>query len=198
VILYIHGFNSSPQSFKATKTAEYFADHFPKVQVLIPKVPCYPLAAVNEIDQLIATTIQNSSKNGQTQIKGIIGSSLGGYLGNYFAEKYQLKLVLINPAVKPYELLVDFLGWQQNPYTKERYELTDAHIDELKMIDTPQLKFVQNYWLLQQTGDEVLDYTQAVHKYALCKQTVIAGGDHSFQGFEQYLPQIAEFFGYKS
>ena len=194
MILYIHGFNSSPQSVKAEKTAEYFAAHFPKEQVLIPKVPCYPLAAIDALDELIVKHLENDSQ----AIKGIIGSSLGGYLGRYFAQKYQLKLVLINPAVRPYELLVDYLGWQQNPYTNERYELTCEHIDELKMIDTPQVERPQDYWLLQQTGDEVLDYTQAVDKYVQCKQTVIEGGDHSFQGFEQFLPQIAQFFGFNS
>ncbi|MCV5960180.1 esterase YqiA, partial [Escherichia coli] len=46
---------------------------------------------------------------------------------------------------------------------------------------------------LQQTEDEVLDYRQAVDKFAKAKQTVEQGGDHSFVGFERYPAQIIEF-----
>ena len=186
MILYIHGFNSSPKSLKAQQTAQYFAQHFPQINVLIPNVPCYPLEALNFLQELFL-------KN-QKFIKGIVGSSLGGYLASYLVEKYSVKSVLINPAVYPYELLEDLLGWQTNPYTNERFQLTRQHMDELKSFDTPIIQRQDQYWLLQQMGDEVLDYTQAVAKYQNCKQTVELGGDHGFQGYERFLPQIAAFF----
>ena len=110
-------------------------------------------------------------------------------------EKYSVKSVLINPAARPFELLKDYLGEQTNPYTQQRYHLQPQHMDELMAIDTPCISRHSHYLLLQQKGDEVLDYRQAVNKYAGCKQTVEAGGDHSFQGFERFLPQIVQFFG---
>lgn len=153
--------------------------------MLVPKVPSYPQQAFEFVEQLFIKH--------QTQITGIMGSSLGGYIASYLTEKYQVKSLLINPAVRPYELLADFLGKQTNPYTNETYELTEGHIGELKRFDTPTIKHPQYYWLLQQKGDEVLDYTQAVAKYKSCRQNVEEGGDHSFQGFERYLPSIAAF-----
>lgn len=190
MILYIHGFNSSPQSFKAQQTVEYFAKHHSDIDVLVPKVPSYPQQAFELVEQLFVEH--------QTQICGMMGSSLGGYIASYLTEKYQVKSLLINPAVRPYELLADFLGPQTNPYTNETYELTQGHIGELKRFDTPKIKHHQYYWLLQQQGDEVLDYTQAVAKYQGCRQNIEEGGDHSFQGFERYLPSIAEFLLAKS
>ena len=186
MILYIHGFNSSPQSIKAQQTLAFFQQKFPEINVIIPQIPCYPQPAINLLEDIIV-------KN-QKVIKGVIGSSLGGYLASYFVEKYSVKSVIVNPAVRPYELLGDIQGVQTNPYTKEQFELTAAHMEVLKSIDTPSLTRHDNYWLLQQEGDEVLDFTQAVTKYAGCKQTVEPGGDHRFVGFERFLPGIAEFF----
>ena len=103
--------------------------------------------------------------------------------------------MLVNPAVKPYELLLDYLGEQENPYTHERYTLEHRHIDELKALDVETLNNPSDFWLLQQTEDEVLDYRQAVAKFALSKQTVEQGGDHSFIDFERYPQPIIEFLG---
>lgn len=83
--------------------------------------------------------------------------------------------MLVNPAVKPYELLADFLGPQTNPYTQEEYVLEANHMDELKALDVDEIKQPSDFWLLQQEEDEVLDYRQAVERYQGAKQTVEAG-----------------------
>jgi predicted esterase YcpF (UPF0227 family) len=71
--------------------------------------------------------------------------------------------------------------------------LESVHIDELKALDTPIIKQAKDFWLLQQTEDEVLDYRQAVEKFLGAKQTVEEGGDHSFVNFERYPQQIIKF-----
>jgi hypothetical protein len=48
-----------------------------------------------------------------------------------------------------------------------------------------------------QTGDEVLDYQQAVEKYQYCRLLVQEGGDHSFIDFDKSLPTICEFFQFE-
>ena len=53
----------------------------------------------------------------------------------------------------------------------------------------------QRYLLLIETGDEVLDYREAVEKYRGARQIVIEGGDHSLQSFPQHIPLILEFAG---
>ncbi|OIN29237.1 esterase YqiA [Vibrio barjaei] len=186
LLLYIHGFNSSPLSVKAQVIVEYCQKHRPDIKVLVPQMPCFPQQAAELLKQLIER-YQNDY-----QI-ALVGSSLGGYLSTWLNAHYGLKAVLVNPAVKPYELLLDFLGEQENPYTQERYTLEHKHIDELKRLDVPVLKKPDDFWLLQQEGDEVLDYRQAVAKYQHSKLTVEADGDHSFIGFERYPERIIEF-----
>ena len=126
---------------------------------------------------------------------GLVGSSLGGYISTWLNDRYQLPAVLVNPAVKPYELLQDYLGEQENPYTGERYLLEPKHMDELRQMDVAKLRHPEQLWLLQQEGDEVLDYRQAVEKYSACRQTVEPEGDHSFVGFDRYPEQIIQFLG---
>ncbi len=46
-----------------------------------------------------------------------------------------------------------------------------------------------------QTGDEVLDYREAVAKYAKARQIVIEGGDHNLKSFPEHIALILEFAG---
>jgi predicted esterase YcpF (UPF0227 family) len=50
----------------------------------------------------------------------------------------------------------------------------------------------ERYWLLAETGDEVLDYRDAVAFYAGARQDVRPGGDHSLQGFGGFMPAIVD------
>lgn len=186
LLLYIHGFNSSPLSHKANVMKAYCAQHRPDIKVVVPQLPCFPQQASKLLLDLV------NQHQGDYQI-GLVGSSLGGYMSMWLNAQFGFKAVLVNPAVKPYELLLDFLGEQENPYTDERYTLEAHHVDELRALDVPHLANPSDFWLLQQTEDEVLDYRQAVEKFALAKQTVEQGGDHSFVDFERYPKQIVEF-----
>lgn len=186
LLLYIHGFNSSPLSLKANVMREYCEQHRPDIKVVIPRLPCFPEQAAQHLLDIV-----NQYKD-DYQI-GLVGSSLGGYLSMWLNAQFGLKAAVVNPAVKPYELLNDYLGEQENPYTNERYVLETQHIDQLKQLDTPVIKIPSDFWLLQQTEDEVLDYRQAVAHFAGAKQTVEQGGDHSFVDFERYPAQIIEF-----
>ncbi|PCI56462.1 MAG: esterase YqiA [Gammaproteobacteria bacterium] len=190
-ILYIHGFNSSPLSLKAEQTRHYLREYFPQVHFYCPQLVSNPKGAINQLEQIIQSSHTNSSWS-------LIGSSLGGYFAAYLSEKYNVTSVLVNPAIKPFELLKDYIGEQLNPYTEEVYQVTKAHMVDLKAIESKapsfDMKQKNNYLVMVQTDDEVLNYQQAVEKYQHCRLVVEQGGDHSFVDFEQHLPAIADFF----
>lgn len=116
LLLYIHGFNSSPKSQKATILTQYCRIHHPDIKVVTPRLPVFPVEAVKYLSSLI------EQYQHDYQI-GLVGSSLGGYMSLWLNALFHLKTVLVNPAVRPYELLTDYLGEQENPYTHERYFL---------------------------------------------------------------------------
>jgi len=188
-VLYIHGFNSSPSSMKAELTRTYFANNYPEINFHCPQVACSPNVAIAQLEGIMKQAPDSNWL--------VIGSSLGGFFATFLAEKYQLKAALINPAVKPFELMQDYLGEQVNPYTQERYNIEAEHVTELKMLEQHDIS-KNNYLVMVQTGDEVLDYQQAVEKYRHCQLVIEQGGDHSFVNYENILPKIALFFNLQS
>ena len=118
---------------------------------------------------------------------------MGGYLSTYLIEKFGGKAVLVNPAVRPYELLQNYLGEHVNPYTNEGFTIVPSDIEVLKQLDTARLNNPKAYRVMLQTDDETLDYRQAEQKYAHSHLIVEQGGDHSFIDYSRHLPDIAEF-----
>ncbi len=186
LLIYIHGFNSSPLSQKASEIKSYCEEHRQDIKVIIPQLPCYPEQAKQTLLDLV------DAHKDDHQI-GLVGSSLGGYFCIWLNALYGFRAVVINPAVKPYELLNDYLGEQVNPYTNERYVLKHEHVEQLRALDVPKIKHPSDFWLLQQKGDEVLDYRQAEAKFIDARTSIEEGGDHSFVNFSRYSDQIVEF-----
>lgn len=185
MILYLHGFTSGPQSRKAQLLGERAAAR--GLGFACPQLPHSPGAAIALADGMI------QEKVGAGDTVALVGSSLGGYYATYLAEKHGLRAVLVNPAVVAHLALEKFVGPQQNLYSGERFEFTRDHIAELRELEVPRISRPENFWLLVETGDEVLDYRQAVARYAGARQTVLAGGDHSFTRWPDVLDPILEF-----
>jgi len=186
-LLYIHGFLSSPLSAKAGLTQAWLREHHPDWRYECPALSSYPAQA--------RLTLEHTCADLRGDAVYLIGSSLGGFWATYLAELYGFPAVVVNPAVQPQRRFVDLVGQPlRNYHTAETYTLSQADLDELETCEPKILRNTDLYWLMVQTADEVLDYRLAVKRYWGCRQTVEHGGNHTFEGFENWLPEIVEFF----
>ena len=185
MILYLHGFTSGPQSNKAQALGGRMRQRGLGERFVCPQLPASPREAIALATRLIA-------RHGVTTV---VGSSLGGYYATWLAETFDLKAVLVNPAVVAHLSLKDFVGPQRWLYSGESFEFALDHIEELRAIDVPVLGKPQRFWLLVEEGDETLDYRHAVSRYAGARQTVLPGGDHSFTRWDEYLDPVIAFAG---
>lgn len=182
--VYVHGFNSSPKSYKAQQVLDCFCQQGAEQQLSVPELSHYPAEAIEQLQ----TLVQAAGK------VLLIGSSLGGFYATWLAERYaNARAVLVNPAVAPHRLLINMLGETQNYYTGQRYELTHQHMTELEALYSAQVSHPERLLLLQQQGDETLDYRDAVGYYKASGQIVQPGGSHAFDDFETMLPLIMDF-----
>lgn len=185
MIVYLHGFNSSPLSSKARQLGEYLAQLGREDEYYCPALSNSPREAMAELESTLLGCPPASIT--------LVGSSLGGFYATYLAEKYGWKAVLVNPAVHVHVLLRPALGPQTNWYTGEQWVLTEDHLAELAALDVAQITRPERYLLLLHTGDEVLDYRDAVSYYAGAHQRIEEGGDHGFTEFERHLSTILDF-----
>lgn len=189
-IVYIHGFQGSPQSAKARVLGAHLAHHHPAVRYVVPPLVFDPLAALAILEQALDEVAAAGSA-----APLLVGSSLGGFYATVLAARRQLRAVLVNPVVGPDALLRDRLGSIDNPYTGEHYVLGARDIDAFRALDVARIPRPADLLVLLQTGDETLDWRQAAEKYADCSLLVQRGGNHAFEHFEDTFPLIYRFAG---
>ncbi|MBI5331587.1 MAG: esterase [Betaproteobacteria bacterium] len=184
MLIYLHGFNSSAQSGKARFMGEWMAERGLAEAYCAPDLPHRPAAAIQLLEGLIAAAPGRSK---------LVGSSMGGFYANYLARKHGLKAVLINPCVSCHKKLADQVGTpQKNWHSGAEYVFSAQHLAELQpLAASPNAP--ERTLLLVETGDEVLDYREAVAFHAGAHQVVLEGGDHGFTRFAETLPKILEF-----
>ena len=183
-LLYLHGFRSSPQSFKARWMAGWVARHRPDLAWVCPQLPPSPAAALADIRAL--------TTGWPAATAGVIGSSLGGFYATIFAESLACKAVLVNPAVDPARDLAAHIGRQTMYHSAdESFEFRAEYVDELTaMAPPPRLAHPGNILAIVAKGDEVLDWREMTARYAHGPLKLIAGSDHGLSDFAAHVPDL--------
>jgi uncharacterized protein len=185
VIVYLHGFRSSPASRKATMLRDAMERRGRSSDYACPALPASPAQAIDVAQRAVAGIAPARL--------ALIGSSLGGYYATWMAERMGCRAVLLNPAIRPQDDLARHLGVQPVFFSDAQIEFRREYLAELEAIDTPAITRPERYFLVAATGDAVIDYRSMVHKYAGARQHVIEGSDHELSDFSQYLDEVLAF-----
>ncbi|WP_456450913.1 YqiA/YcfP family alpha/beta fold hydrolase [Hydrogenimonas sp.] len=182
MILYIHGFAGSGLGVKAQIVRRHFGP-----EAMAPSLPYIPELAFDTLDQLVTALKARGPVH-------LIGSSLGGFYAWCLAEKHGLKAALVNPSVKPYETLDLWKGFVKHYHDLSHFEWTDTHVQTLRTLTPRGVAHPENYLLMLQKDDELLDYRVALKTFEGARTILEEGGGHSFEGFEKHLEAIEKFF----
>ena len=181
MLIYIHGFNSSPQSGKAQACISHLRRQ--QVSCLAPALAADPARAIAGLRCLCEAAGRRAL---------LAGSSLGGFYATWLVENgLAPKAVLINPAVAAERKLADEVGRKQrNWHTGAEYLFSRDYLQALRDLAVERISDPRRYLLMVQTGDELLDWREADRYYRDCEKVIEEGGDHGFAGFERHLPAI--------
>lgn len=185
-LLYLHGFRSSPQSFKARQVAAWVGAHRPDLVWCCPQLPPSPRAAGQLIFDRIAAW--------PTDTMAVIGSSLGGFYATAVAERSGCPAVLLNPAVDPARDLQKYIGELTAFHDPaDRFDFKAEYIAELRALSVPVLTRLERYFAVIARGDEVLDSREMSARCAGACIKLLDGGDHALSDFDHHLPDVLHF-----
>ncbi len=184
-LLYLHGFRSSPKSFKAQRLAAWLAAHRPDVHWWCPQLPPSPREAM---------ALLHAGTAGWPATAAVLGSSLGGFYATAIAEATGWPAVLLNPAVDPARDLTAHIGEQTAFHTPEqRFSFRPEYVDELRAVTVPAITRPERYCAVIAKGDELLDWREMAARYAGAQIRLLDGGDHALSDFELHLPFLLRF-----
>jgi uncharacterized protein len=184
-LLYLHGFRSSPQSFKARRMQAWLARHRPGVHWWCPQLPPSPREAMALVRDGIA---------GWPATSAVVGSSLGGFYATAVAEATGWPAVVLNPAVEPARDLAGYIGEQTAFHDPaEHFFFRPEFIDELRALTVPAITHAERYFAVIAKGDEVLDWREMTARYAGAQIRLLEGSDHALSNFDEDLPHALRF-----
>ncbi|HCP76164.1 MAG: esterase [Pusillimonas sp.] len=191
MILYLHGFRSSPYSTKAQMLAKEMARLGLADAWYCPQLPASPKEAIDLCDNLISQG--TSTPSGRDRSAVIVGSSLGGFYAQYLAQKWSCRAVLLNPVIDAARDLAVHTGKHTQYHSQETFEFHESYLQELTTLKMGPPRHPSRFFLMATTGDEVLNWKEMVTWYAGCASRIISGSDHGIHDFAHWMPEVTSF-----
>ncbi len=180
-LVYFHGFGSSGNSDKS----QALKDKFGEDNVWSPDLPIDATEVIHMVTEYV-----HSVKDYPIIF---MGTSLGGFYANYFAQKFDCPCILINPAINPGQSLTRALGENKNYASGLTFELTQQHLDKWTVMADSILDDVNGALinLFVALDDEVIDAEKmiAAFPYYHYQKTFETGGHR----FSAHWPEVVDF-----
>jgi predicted esterase YcpF (UPF0227 family) len=185
-LLYLHGFRSSPRSFKAQRMEALVRERHPAVHWWCPQLPPSPRAAFDLLEKGIAGWPRDTM--------AVMGSSLGGFYATCVAEATGCRAVLLNPAVHPARDLAKYIGEQTAWHDPaEHFYFAPEYVDELRALAPGPITQPERYFAVIAKGDEVLDWREMTARYPGARIKLLEGSDHALSDFDAHVDEILGF-----
>ncbi len=192
MILYLHGFRSSPKSHKATLLAQALRERGMQDQWVAPQLPASPKRAIELATYLIEQAKKTQGLDPEKDLT-IMGSSLGGYYATCLAEYWKCRAIVLNPVIYAARDLATQVGEHTMYHSGDPFVFLPEYVDELAEMAVGKPAHPERYYLLAAKGDEVLDWREMADWFSGCKGRILDGGDHGLSDFEQWLPEVLAF-----
>ncbi len=187
-ILYLHGFRSSPQSFKARRLQAWLQQNRPDVAWCCPQLPPSPAAAWTLMHALTA--------HWPAAGMAVLGSSLGGFYATAMAEDRGCRALVMNPAVEAARDLAGHVGEvTQYHRPEERFEFRAEDVEALRRLRVATISRPERYAAIIAKGDELLDWHEMGARYAGAAIRLVDGSDHALSDFDSHLPWLLHWLG---
>jgi predicted esterase YcpF (UPF0227 family) len=185
-LLYLHGFRSSPQSFKARRMHSLVSERHPRVTWACPQLPPSPKEAMALIREMVS--------GWPREHMAVVGSSLGGFYATCVAEETGCRAVLLNPAVDPARDLAKYIGEQTAFHDPaQHFYFAPEYVDELRALQRGPVAHPERYFAVIAKGDELLDWREMTGRYAGIRTKLLEASDHGLTDFEDHLPDVLAF-----
>ena len=175
-IIYLHGFASIGTSAKS----QALVDAFGQDSVYAPDLPFNPSEVIDLVTKLVTDAVAKSASYPVV----FVGTSLGGFWANYFAQRFDAPCVIVNPSTDPAKSFAPRVGQTAVTYaTGTEFEITQADIEQFAKCvdDTNKLQngYLVNLFLAK--DDDVIDYARTLSVIKHTNTTVVTeDGGHRF------------------
>jgi len=171
-IIFLHGFGSVGDSAKSRALKAEYGEQ----NVIAPDLPLDPKAVVKLISDIVRSIKRYPIL--------FVGTSLGGFYANYFAQKFDCPGILVNPATVPSRTLYNRIGYNKNFATGEDFLWEPDFVKELgkmeKDVSTVHSGGLVNLFVAK--DDDVIDHRETLQNYPYTAHcAVYQTGGHRFE-----------------
>lgn len=183
-VLYLHGFLSGPGSKKACVLRDLCEAE--GANYVAPDLNMSPEDAA----ALIWSEYEKAAAVGTV---AVAGASLGGFYAAWLAGRTDIRAVLLNPAVEPWDIVKLYNGEYKSFTGDKIVRVTPDYADQLRALDAKSFADPARVLMVLCTGDEVLDWRRAAKRFSDVQSIVIDGSDHRISCFEEYAVGVRDF-----